>query len=92
MEVAKITHVFGKDITGVDDVRDMKDLCTAILMVFADIIFVEVEVFDPFRGDIFIPTGASLIVIVNEGTVGSIEQGTYGTYLLCAPCTAHAGV
>jgi hypothetical protein len=66
-EMGSIFKFFCKEVTGVDDARNVSDFCGPILMEFADVIFAEVEMFCAFVSAGSGPVDGGLVVVVDGG-------------------------
>ena len=71
-EVGCILELFGKNITSVDEAGDVSDFDDACVMVFADTIFMEVDVFCAFVGDGGGPVNTRFVIVVNGHAIVSV--------------------
>jgi hypothetical protein len=62
--VSGIFQLFGKEVAGVDDARNVSNFHCAVLMVFTDTTFVKIDVFGAFEGDGGGPVDCGLVVVV----------------------------
>lgn len=73
-EVGCILELFGKKITSVDEAGDVSDFDDACVMVFADTIFMEVDVFCAFEGDGGSPINCSFVIVVDGDAFGGVGK------------------
>ena len=63
-EVCGVAEFFSEEITGVDDARDVTDICETKLMGFTYVVLFEIHVFGTLVGDGGGPLDASVVVVV----------------------------
>ena len=64
-EMSCIFELFGKEVTGVNNTRNVSNFCDATLMAFANVVFAEIDVFGALVRTRCSPVDGGLIVVVN---------------------------
>ena len=64
-EMSGVFELFGEEVAGIGDARNVSDFGNAQLMGFADVILLEVDVFCAFVGDGGGPVNTRFVIVVN---------------------------
>ena len=83
-EMSVVFDFFCEQVAGVDDARDVCDFYCVVLMIFANTIFVEINVFGAFECNRGGPITSGFIVVVYCYALGGVGEPEVDSTMLDA--------
>jgi hypothetical protein len=72
--MGRVSHFLCEDVTGIDLTRDVEDLAGTGLVLFTNLVFAEVKMFDALGGARGGPLNTGCIVVEDFGGGGAVDH------------------